>query len=809
MKKKRKVLSLTIILLFLVSVVTWQAGLKDSIFNTANKAEYKEITEQDYETQSDNVKFMAYFLDGDKQLNGSSNRIGYSDTLYFNLKLTSGTLRNAKIQINSDNFYLDSNLMEDSVIASDYISKNTKEISLKEISGNIDKTFSGDIKSGDYEFPTSVAEAIGNDISKYSKENTIFFSAEYVNGDEVTQIEKTITITVDWFGTTNIEIPNRVYGKDNLIQKYNIDNYLDAENGEMTLEFNIATQETTNEVLLKKSYIEGTIPLINDIAPTNVTIEGENVSYTYDDQTRKFTATREAILAEDGVTVDQEAYSGTYAQNEISYRYNEYTVKVTYPIDTYLTDDDQYLSIDIPVNAYYEGFNGERSEQATATINVTYSNMDNTNTGFRTYIGRNVLYPVERLVVSKNNILLSYSYSSNNPNSRAIEAEYYTRWNILTRQEEQVDAVTLTDNKTQDIFVTNTGSEISTDSYIHNKGIAFSNPLSALGENGWISVYNDDTGELIHTFTKDDWSNYDMLNPYEYENEVAHIRVETSTVNENSLLTVYNVKSFDTEKIRQDFTQEVINNITKIKTNFKGSMKIGEQTTEHTAQEEAYFEDEISVVNFHTSKSEINTQTSNYLQMEINPVVSQYNSSRWMNESYLIKLPEDIINLTINNITTDNEANIKVEDYYQYSENGNIFIKINISGEGYMSYSLLVDCIVETDPTLASKTADVELYAFNNENNNFYSTEQTKDVYDIDSDSDTEELIGKKVDTISIVQDNALLTYQSTSDATPENQTIYAPLTAIVETSDRTATVDITLQNNNQNSVKDIKVLGT
>ena len=132
MKKKRKVLSLTIILLFLVSVVTWQAGLKDSIFNTANKAEYKEITEQDYETQSDNVKFMAYFLDGDKQLNGSSNRIGYSDTLYFNLKLTSGTLRNAKIQINSDNFYLDSNLMEDSVIASDYISKNTKEISLKE-----------------------------------------------------------------------------------------------------------------------------------------------------------------------------------------------------------------------------------------------------------------------------------------------------------------------------------------------------------------------------------------------------------------------------------------------------------------------------------------------------------------------------------------------------------------------------------------------------------------------------------------------------------------------------------------------------
>ena len=39
MKKKRKVLTLTIIILFHVLVDTWQAGLKESILKTDNKAE--------------------------------------------------------------------------------------------------------------------------------------------------------------------------------------------------------------------------------------------------------------------------------------------------------------------------------------------------------------------------------------------------------------------------------------------------------------------------------------------------------------------------------------------------------------------------------------------------------------------------------------------------------------------------------------------------------------------------------------------------------------------------------------------------
>lgn len=177
---------LFIIALLVLVITTIVAGIgnivtKKRISSNNARMQFSEITEDDYATQSDNVKFMAYFLRDNKKIDGTSNRIGYSDTMYFDLKMTEGTLENAKIQIGSQNFYLETNLMSDSVISQNYVSKNTKEIDFNNLSGNIDKTFDAYVKSGDYEFTTSITDAIGNDISNYNKENTITFTADYTD----------------------------------------------------------------------------------------------------------------------------------------------------------------------------------------------------------------------------------------------------------------------------------------------------------------------------------------------------------------------------------------------------------------------------------------------------------------------------------------------------------------------------------------------------------------------------------------------------------------------------------------------------
>ena len=804
-KSNRIVLFSILILALVLSILV--VGLRGSTFvnqllGNSSKQELKEITDSDYDTQSDNVKFTAYFLSNDKKMDGTYNRIGYNDTLYFDLSVQEGTLENAKINIDSQNFYLETNLMSDSVISQNYVSNNTKEIDLNTITGPIQRTFEGSVKSGDYEFTTTKAEAIGEDISNYNKVNTITFTADYTDSTgKKTNISKEVNLSIGWYGEINCEIPQEVYGNDNLIQKYNISNYLDSANGKMTVEFNVATQETNNEVLIKKSYIEGTIPSVNNYEPTEVVVEGENVQFTYDPQTKKFTASREASVSDNAIT--EEAYSGTYAQNEINYRYNEYKVEVTYPIDAYLSDDDGYINMDIPVTGHYEGFNGERSNDTTATINVSYSNLLNQETGFSATVGRSVLYPEARQVVSKENVLLGYEYRSVDD----IESTYYTKWNIVTTQGENASSVVLTDNSVEDKFVRTDGTTVENNGYITNKGIAFSNPVSALGEDGWIKVYNAETGKLLHEFTSADWANYDTLNPYEYGEDVKYIKIETSDIAENSFVIVYNIKSFNISKIKQDFTEEEVNNLEYIESSFNGSMNIAGKNVTYNSTPRANFEEEISALNFHVSDGEINTQGSNNLSIEIDPNTTQYNSSRWSNEEFLLKFPSDIINVTINNIRTD-VSNKTIKNYYQYNENGNIFVKIEMGGDSINDYELLLDCTVETNPNATSKTSDIELYAYNEENNKFYKNDMSQDIYDVNNNSNTDELVGKKKDSINIVSPETLLTNESTSNATNDGETIYAPLTAIVENNERKATVDIELINNHSNPVTDVKVLG-
>lgn len=642
---------LFIIALLVLVITTIVAGIgnivsKKGISSNDARMQFGEITEDDYKTESDNVKFMVYFLHDNKKVNGTANRIGYSDTMYFDLKMTEGTLENAKIQIASHNYYLETNLMSDSVISQNYVSKNTKEIDLNNLSGNIDKTFEASVKSGDYEFTTSIADAIGKDISNYNKETTITFTADYTDtAGQKTQISKEVPLTICWYGEVNCDIPEKVYGSDNLIQKYRLSDSLDVENNEMTIEFNVATQETENEVILNKSYIEGTIPLINDIAPTNVIIEGENIEYTYDQDSRKFTASRTANI--DGNIVTEQAYSGIYAQSEINYRYNEYRVKATYPIDAYQLDEDEYINIDIPVTAHYEGVNGEKSNDITKTINVTYSNLTNEETGFDVSVGRNVLYPEERQVVSKHNVLLGYGYNNSNTN---LWQTYYTKWNIVTNQEETANNVVLTDNAVEDKFIKSDGTEIENNGYITNKGIAFTNPVSALGLDGWIKVYDDETDELLHTFTADDWSAYDMLNPYEYGKDVKYIRIETSEVSENSFVIIYNIKQINTGKMVDAFSKNEVEDMKYVQTSFNGQILVDGKVKSLETDARANFEEEISVVNFDISEGDIDTQKSNNIQLEISPNMTQYNTCTWSDEQYLIKFPSDIINVTINDV---------------------------------------------------------------------------------------------------------------------------------------------------------------
>ena len=115
-------------------------------------------------------------------------------------------------------------------------------------------------------------------------------------------------------------------------------------------------QESNNKLLLEKSIIEGTIPELNGYKATKVEVTGENVEYTYDEETGNFTAYREATIGEDGV-VTKEAYSSNWN----TARYSEIKLKVIYPLEAYEQSNGTVI-LNIPVKATFEGYNNKNEE---------------------------------------------------------------------------------------------------------------------------------------------------------------------------------------------------------------------------------------------------------------------------------------------------------------------------------------------------------------------------------------------------------------------------------------------------------------
>ena len=420
-KSKKKIiltgLSAAVVILIiavcLFSVLKTTKSEKKANPELARAMEYGELTEKDEETQSEYVRFSAYFardLDGNgyaEKVKGTCKEVEGEDTLYMSLNvLGNGYLKDGQIEIESDNMYFKTALVDDETISGNYISENTKSINLKEVQAGTQKLIFGQVRSGDYRYNTTKKDAIGKDTNKYSGINKIKLTGTHVKDDGTeTKIEKEIEVPVDWYSTTKAEIPYTygANGAKNKYQNYNTESIVDEENKEVNLEFKIVSQESNNKILLAKSTIEGTIPELNGYKATKVEITGENVEYTYNDKNGEFTAYREAKTTESG-NVTKEAYTSSWN----TARYSEFKLKVTYPLEAY-EQANGTIVLSIPVKATFEGYNNENDEfdnpyvsnVAEDVITVTYERGGGDVISYDVQVGTWLPSPYNVYVISK------------------------------------------------------------------------------------------------------------------------------------------------------------------------------------------------------------------------------------------------------------------------------------------------------------------------------------------------------------------------------------------------------------------------
>ena len=779
----------------------------------ARAMEYEEVKEGDEAVEgTDYVEFDAFFLrdinqDGyAESIRGTCKPIGQDDTLYMELNVqTAGYLKNTKIDINGENFYLQTSLPKDNELKDNYIGNNIKTIEFNDIANGTQKMLTGLVRSGDYSVTSRKAEAIGNNINNYSKINSVTLTGTYV-GEDGTEIaiNKTVEFNIDWYGETQA----RIYS---IIQNKDITNAIDEEKGELSLDFTVYTEETDKELIISKNHVEGEVPELNGYKPLRVEYTGSNGLFNYDTKTRIFTIDRNAQTNEEGKVT-----------SSIS-RNNSYGIKIVYPLEAYRELGQESVQIKLPVRTYYEGYNNPNegftnpyiSNTAESTIIATYEKPAGSISRFEVIVGKYIYQPSSRYIVSKEKPLRIY----NGISQEETEDTYNVQWRAYVGTDDISSGIVMQETRkgkeqVTDNFIKTDSSKESTNDIVSNVGIYFSGADGILGEDGWIKVYDAETDELIHEFTAEEWNKYTSNNPYRYELPVKHIRVETSNVIEGERsIYVYSIKEIDDEKLTEKYAKEDFDKLQYIESTLVGYR--GEKYI-NQATHQANYEAPISVANISIENNTISTQTTEEnanikITTETN---TAYNEINWKNGTFLVKFPAEIIDVQVNEVKSTSSL-VSIESYELIENDEGTFIKIVTNNDTSTTYSIQIDADLTADPSKPTATRNIELYATNENGENYYYS--AKDKYDVNNNLNTEERVNYRTASISMVAPNSLITAQTASNFDENGSEVISPeiadlkpVYAVVdqEQKEQTATIGVQIRNNYGDTISEISILG-
>lgn len=792
------VMALALILNVISSKKTNRVAVHDSELRRAMT--YNEITDDDANIDNcEYVKFNSFFtrdLDGDgyaEKYNGTCNYIDKTATLYFDINvLTDGRLENGKITINGKNFDLSTILIKDEVLKNDYISNNVTQLELNTINYGTQKLFYGNIKAD-----------IGNNVNNYSVEdNQIILTGTWVStdGTQSVPINKVINLKTDWYGKTTTSI------SDYFTHSHDIATAIQSD--AVVLDFKIGEyRETAQELLIQKQVTEVTIPDLNGFAPTEVVSTSQNCSYSYDEETRVLTITREAVVNDIG-TITQTVS-----------RYNTYSVQVKYPLEAYESLDGNTISVTFPTTGYYYGFNNSSDEfsnenpyvsQASRSFTHTWSEPKGSEARFDVDIGKYVYNSDTRsyrYIVSKQ---LPQNIYNNMGINEDENDEYIVAWkaytgSVVTNQ----NGIYMSESQ-NDKFLNSSGIYTDMKNYIKTTGVYFSNLDGILADDGWIKVYDNETGELLLTATKEDWNNYKSNSPYRFDKEVKSIRVETSTASLSSYLYVYQIKEINDEKLTTDFTYEEFENLNYIYSYLTGGLFVDSvQTQVNTDQTSAYYEAPISALIFSVSPIAISNQETKNVTMTIQTETTYYNEATWKNGQFVIELPEEILEIDLKEVTIDN-TNVEISSYETYEENGKKYIRIYTNNENEATYKITINADITADPREPTISRSVKLYSINENCHNYRTSSRTADVLDINGNGNVDEYVLYKSVSMQIVAPTSLLTSQTLSDFDDAGTEVVSPEIAILDKSDnsRDAQINQTITNNYSGTISEVKIIG-
>ena len=768
--------------------------------------EYKELSEEEqYADTNKNIKFAPFFAadyEGDnysKRLLGACNEIGRTDNMYIEIGVDGdGTFQNGVITVNSQNFKYIMKMPSSSILKNNCISNNIKTIELNNIESGNSQLLMGDI------------ESVIRGVEDYSRENEITLKGTWVpdNKDEEPQeIEKTIKVTVDWYGSAKADLYTPY-------TRINLTDFQKSEN--KIIEFDFTLEETKEQLLPKGNVIDIDIPELFGQYPQTVECVNYGVTETYNETEHKLHIERSSS-----------AYS------------NKYTVRLTYPEEAY---DQLYngYTLSLPVKGYCESYANKnvkidgvltddeedstgiyKTETVSGTKGISFYTVSSVTADylFSAQIANKsyITVPSKTYSISKQNLMDAYD------DSKEIGTMDYTvMWSVTktTRETESKLGITMKETDKNSIYG-DTWDGYQMSDYIRNTKIYF-NESNFITQNGYVRVYDNDTNTLIKEFSYSDVKKYNSANSsYTYDASIKHIRVETNQVNPTSgaSLYVYSIKQVDINGIKEKYKKEDMAKVQTLKTNLNGILSNGSSVT---GADECYMVMEKSYASVNVSKRQLSALETDPIEQKILIQVPKRNVSyaNWKNGEFLVAIESSrateaespISYIKLNNVSTTN-PNVKITGYELIKKDGKYCIKIVTDNEEPTSdFSIDIDCEILVNPTVRSSTIDVKLYSYNQNLDLYYYSSQDK--YDVNDNENTNDIVGLSTTTISVTALNSFMTIETVSNYNKNNETTIAPNIAEVEKNNKnngknTAQINVSLINNyDRGEVNNVVVMG-
>ena len=508
------------------------------------------------------VTFDAYFLKNGQKVRGAylpftkKEPYGHdvvSTELWMELKvLSNGTLKNGQIVFTRDNVEETFALIEDDFVKADAVGNNIPSVSLKDIPTGTTKLFKIKVAANLNKF--------------FSNENKVKLVGNHVDNDGiVTRIEKEVNFSIDT-SVDNAVAMNEVvvksgwdkmrYGKKSITNNdgdvfipygFNV-NYGTYKSGESQVE----------GLSLKEGVLEGEINAINGVYPEEISLT-PNPSYLY------------PAFNSNEYVIEYNKSNGKYKIRFITPK------KFNRSINIYILTKYLKGSVNLDVNHVFN------------MKSIAYAIVNNNEKLNNPIISEKieVLDSIEYLAMPKKNEARIYIY----PPTKDIPLTKYDggevdknleKWKvvwmpIINNDNGRKEVVLYQDIDRVDYLTQNydnLSGAVNVDNNVVNTAVSI-DYRGEVSDDARIELYDNDTGALIHSFSKNEIE-YSWNNIYKLEPNIKHLKYVIKNIDlysDRNVLQLYNHKTINNNDLVANISKEKFDKLNWISTGYTMKME--------------------------------------------------------------------------------------------------------------------------------------------------------------------------------------------------------------------------------------------